>query len=540
MWFLVCLWLASATAATAFDPSQYSNSTRLHATSYTLYWRTDERYIYLGFEVRTRGWIGFGLSEPSTGSMIGSDMLVSEVTGGGVGPRIVRDMYATEFAWPSEDACGQDWELLAYESDVTSTYLEVARLLDTGDVAQDRAIVPGPMKIVFAWGAGNVVSYHSGQVGAHTVSFIEPSPAGTSLVALPGDAYAVAVAMVEVPVAAGRDYAYYCKSFELPLAAQQHHVVQVDLIADPNTAHVLQHLNLYICDNSTALGDNYVLKYAGVGGECSVPALGNPASGCHSLMVAWARGMTSVVLPQEAGFFVGAASSRHVVLEAHYSRTSSVVYDDSGLRLWVTPSLRQHNAATLLLGDPLLSLSPPIPPRVSLEHYETECPSVCTERLHSSLHVFGASAHLRQVGAQIWTSHHAASTGELLGYIDRHDYYDTNYHAVNPASFVVHPGDRLNTHCTYTTTSRTNETAFALGSADEICLHILFYYPATAAPSDPAAPFVFCGHHPDPSATLCGSNSGIGDGSSVITAYPNPSVTDPVDDRAREFGGSCQ
>ena len=65
---------------------------------------------------------------------------------------------------------------------------------------------------------------------------------------------------------------------------------------------------------------------------------------------------------------------------------------------------------------------------------------------------------MHQTGAMAW-SHHWRNTTDL-GYMNRIEYYDFGFQSLVPVERVIKPGDRLQTHCVWDTTTRTNDTYF--------------------------------------------------------------------------------
>ena len=61
----------------------------------------------------------------------------------------------------------------------------------------------------------------------------------------------------------------------------------------------------------------------------------------------------------------------YFVIETHYDNHDLIPfnYDNSGIRIYYTPILRQHDAAMITLGDPFATLNP-IPPQSSFFEYE--------------------------------------------------------------------------------------------------------------------------------------------------------------------------
>lgn len=45
---------------------------------YQLFWKVKNDEIYLAIQVRTNGWVGFGIAEQTSGSMPGADMLIGK------------------------------------------------------------------------------------------------------------------------------------------------------------------------------------------------------------------------------------------------------------------------------------------------------------------------------------------------------------------------------------------------------------------------------------------------------------------------------
>ncbi len=86
--------------------------------------------------------IGFGIGEPTSGSMPGADIMIAKVQNGNA---TISDHFATAKEMPQEDICS-DWKLVSGSETNGITTIEVTRALNTGD-AQDRPFVAGSMKV---------------------------------------------------------------------------------------------------------------------------------------------------------------------------------------------------------------------------------------------------------------------------------------------------------------------------------------------------------------------------------------------------------
>jgi hypothetical protein len=115
----------------AFNPARYSNS-KLLTHFFRLHWSVDESndVIYLGLEANTTGWVGFGISESTSGSMPGSDVLMVSVDGTSQKATLFDGYFLVSFfsfarytvgyVAPNQDSC-QDWKLIS-ASETSSKY----------------------------------------------------------------------------------------------------------------------------------------------------------------------------------------------------------------------------------------------------------------------------------------------------------------------------------------------------------------------------------------------------------------------------------
>jgi len=156
---MLAVLLIFALGVSAFDPTVYRNS-RMLSESYTLYWNVDPvetETITIAMQVKTTGWVGFGLGEPTSGSMPGADIIVGMVRDG---KAEITDRHAIDKIMPIVDDC-QDWVLINGEENDGVTIIEASRKLNTKD-NQDRPVMGGSVRIVYAYAATglDVFDYH--------------------------------------------------------------------------------------------------------------------------------------------------------------------------------------------------------------------------------------------------------------------------------------------------------------------------------------------------------------------------------------------
>ena len=137
--------------------------------------------LHLILSASHSGYLGFGFAEPSTGHMKGADLLTVSVTNGQIS---ADDRYAdfapTTYTGPTYTNgysgltaafdVHNDWSIVGGSEVGGVTEVWLTRALVTGD-QQDRDVLGGPNRIVWAWGASDQVLYHGSKRGATTATF---------------------------------------------------------------------------------------------------------------------------------------------------------------------------------------------------------------------------------------------------------------------------------------------------------------------------------------------------------------------------------
>ncbi|XP_064083982.1 MOXD1 homolog 1-like [Macrobrachium nipponense] len=167
------------------------------------------------------------------------------------------------------------------------------------------------------------------------------------------------------------------------------------------------------------------------------------------------------------------------MMELHYENPNlrKGIVDNSGLRIYYTEKLREHDAGMMILG---LNVSPMqiIPPGqhwLSIGH----CSSDCTGQHlpEKGVNVFGAFLHAHALGRNM-TLRHIRGHKELPVVMQDLN-YDFNFQETRnlKEELVVLPGDSLIVECGLDSTSRSGPTFGGFGAYQEMCHSILYYYP---------------------------------------------------------------
>ena len=120
---------------------------------------------------------------------------------------------------------------------------------------------------------------------------------------------------------------------------------------------------------------------------------------------AWVPGNGPYVLPEVAGIRLhqdGVTGHRGLIMQTHFDNPTGKAgtYDQSGIDLYVTQALREHDAGMMIVGDPNGELfGSPIEDR----KHTFNCPSTCTSGFTGPVTVIGNMFHMHRTGTQMWT-----------------------------------------------------------------------------------------------------------------------------------------
>jgi len=155
-----------------------------------------------------------------------------------------------------------------------------------------------------------------------------------------------------------------------------------------------------------------------------------------------------------AGSAGDVTTARNVMLEVHYDNPANVaIRDQSGFKLFYTEQLRANDAVIMTLGH----LNINIPAGATSHEHVNDCAGACTKKLKQPVTALWAGLHMHSAGKAIWTQHFRGDT-ELapLGYKRS---WDFNQQSPSHVKAIIEPGDRLVTHCIYSS-SRDTPTTF--------------------------------------------------------------------------------
>lgn len=504
--------------------------------------------FHLRLEATNAGWLGFGIAELTSGHMKGADMVTAAIVDGQVR---VEDRHATFAPTTYSAASGYvngytgltatvdvhaDWTVVAGGETDGRMFVWLTRPLVTGD-QQDRDIVSGVNRVVWAWHPTDTVAGHTGggARGSTTAIFFGSEPASSAFPSYDGK-WTRRFSSYTVPT---RVTTYACQAFDFPTDAERH-IVAIRPIGVTKYNH---HAILHVCTNN-----DYHVQHANpqlcsatsanpnpTGGQGSSP-LGSTTADCSGLIWSWAVGMGDFVIPPEAGLRTGASHISHVVLEIHYDNPSLDVgvVDSMGFEAFYINTPRANDAAMMIIGDPIVRLGTTstapyevgnLPAGQTEVHRQVTCPGTCTKDFASTINVFAHFYHMHNYGQKMYTEKYAATApptaggGVSMGVVgSRIDFWDNGYQQTVTAPYTIAPGETLQTHCWFNTASMSSPITFGTPTSSEMCQDFIFYYPAQYRGVDSngnAERFAMCGLITDGGGaanTLCGSlaQTGVG------------------------------
>nr|XP_034307031.1 DBH-like monooxygenase protein 1 homolog [Crassostrea gigas] len=444
---------------------------------YFLFWKFNTTHITFEAHAKTHGWLGLGLSP--TGRMYPADMVTGWVKSDG--SIVFTDRFSSSYYPPKKDEA-QNYQLLRAEENEFGTILKFSRLLDTCD-SKDFVISGDTVRVLYAYHPDDPVSedrliYHGGsRRGFKSVRLLESR---AKIPDLPDDVQHFDFLngingknnMINLPA---RDTFYHCTTFNMPDIGGKRHVIRYDPVVTQGNEKIVHHVVLYRCRGEEP-------KYAHMDYDCYA-ATTDYRPECRSVFLMYEIGAGSFIWPEHTGLSLGAEGDpSFFVMETHYSNPDlrGDIWDNSGIRIFYTNQLRQHEAGVMETGMEI-TLTQFIPPHEDSFLSEGICSMGCLKlglpNATDEIKVFALFHHSHLLARGMKTR--LIRNGVEQPPIANDENYDFNYQAANvlQKEITIKSGDSLIIECNYQSMNRTNVTMGGLGIREEMCLSFLMYYP---------------------------------------------------------------
>ncbi|XP_078082262.1 dopamine beta-hydroxylase [Mustelus asterias] len=384
-------------------------------------------------------------------------------------------------AWTDQQArihldMQQDFQLINAQQSAQGLYLIFKRQFNTCDKS-DYIIESGTVHLLYRFLEEPTPSLESIDLrsmngGTQRVQLLKPI---IHIPKLPSDTKVLEILAPNVTIPA-QETTYWCYISKLPQGLPAHHIVKYEPVISPGNEAIVHHMEVFQC----ALQFDQIPAYNGPCDSKMKPARLNY---CRHVLAAWAMGAQPFYYPKDVGLMIGGAnSSKYLRLEVHYHNPLKVSgrLDNSGIRLFYTPSLRKFSAGIMELGlvyTPVMAI-PPGEASFVLSGY---CTGECTQQSlpPSGIHIFASQLHTHLAGTKVKTV--LVQGGTEVDIVNADGHYSTHFQEIRllPKEITVLPGDVLITSCTYNTEDRSHVTVGGFGINEEMCVNYVHYYPQT-------------------------------------------------------------
>ncbi|XP_053955143.1 MOXD1 homolog 2-like [Anastrepha ludens] len=438
-------------------------------------------------QVKTRGFVGVGFSK--TGSQEGTDIAIGWVD---KGQTFFQDRHVPTNKNSTELLVdpSQDYILLIGYENATHTIVRFRRKLDTCDSMYDIPITNNTMRVMFLYddndppngsvSPGSLPNLKNAWRQPRSVVLIErflPTQTSNS-----EKTHKLEFRNSGVELPFDDDTLIWCTFFKLDKLEVKNHIVKYEPIFDSSwSLHYLQYMTLYECTGS---GPELEALAHEPGHQCHNTR--NTQISCHSYMASWSRGSSAFIYPPEVGYPLDTNSIRFVMMETHYNNLEIVfenfkinhMFDSSGLRLYITQSLRANDAGLMSLGiEP--NWHHIIPPGQKRVVSQGHCVEQCTHFNFPSegINIFATMMRTHQIGAEV-KLRQIRNMRELAPIVSDGN-IDQNYQTFRRLPQVTRslPGDRLIAECVYDSSSRRAITLGGSSMKEESCMIFALYYP---------------------------------------------------------------
>ncbi|XP_047477058.1 DBH-like monooxygenase protein 1 [Penaeus chinensis] len=466
---------ASALPGERLPPFAFQHAAMLDQRGhFHMLWTPREKDIAIEIQVATHGYVGLGFS--SNGGMKGSDIVLGWVDTDG--KLHAHDRHAIGNMIPLIDD-SQDIEVLGGYENETHTVLRFARPWNTCDKEHDFHLTSDTIRVIWAYSYDDPVTEYAmtkhDHRGTKSIFLQEPH---FDLPTFGDDVFTWEVRMNNVSVSGEVDTVYWCQMFKAPPLERKTHVIgYVPIIEHIENVH---HMLLYECHVPES--EKHYEKWLEVEGQqCFTPNMPLSWANCRSPIVAWAVGSEGEIMPDHVGFPLREehGGATYFMMEMHYDNPNfrQGIVDSSGLRLFLTETLREHDAGFLVLGHAVepTHIIPPERQWKSVSHCDGGCitQSVPAE----GIHVFQGLLHTHLLGNDITVRQ--IRNGRELPVVFQDMNYDFNYQQARVLSeeMTILPGDSFLTECGYDSRGKKAPTFGGESTQEEMCLAFLAYYP---------------------------------------------------------------
>ncbi|CAD5114492.1 DgyrCDS3617 [Dimorphilus gyrociliatus] len=447
---------------------------------YKVYWKVVKEMITFEIQVKTKGWVGFGISP--NGNMKGSDVIMAWMANGKFH---LQDRHAVAKSEPVLDK-KQDWKLIWGKTYHEFSIYKFERKLKTCD-EEDIDIGTGTTRLIWSYstalmGEGdNFVGHATTNRGTKSVLLLNTKSEKSDEMKL-ADSEPIDFRIGNFSLPSDVSTYYRCEMFKLPDLTKKHHIIAAEPIIDTRHPSLLHHIFIYGCGHDHEIKDEHV----GQGYRCGSDEINMAGQfdQCNIVFFAWAVGGSRFFFPDDVGLPIGSSGdSKYFRMEVHYDNPSfqENVTDTSGIRFWITDKVRKNDLRIMEVGHDVTPKQI-IPPRSSNFLTVGSCPEQCLSKAFEAsgreeVTIFLALLHAHLKGVRMKLRHFR--DGVELEPINYEKSYDFNFqeYSLLPKFRTLKKNDRLVAECTYDSSNDDKPTFGGLATENEMCLAYVAHYP---------------------------------------------------------------
>ncbi|KAF6208592.1 hypothetical protein GE061_017050 [Apolygus lucorum] len=434
--------------------------------------------IVMSLVARTTGFVALGISV--SGAFVGSDIIVAWVDDSTRRGHIIDGHAANGDNGVVEDA-EHNYKVLAASQNDTHTVIQFSRMVQTCDKQGDVDIVNDTMRVMWFVSERDPVKSSWKNVewrGPKSVHLTSPPARRPSSIHPYWD---VRAPNFLLPTQSASFY--FCKIYKIPQLDSKHHITGFTPWFEKDHEGLIEHMVLYSCLG----GDEFEEYLSHPGTGCRDPKKPLAWKSCTTPIVTWAAGSRGEHFPDHVGLPIseGEGKATYFMLEIHYDNPAQQrVQDNSGLRIYYTPNLREYDGSILVTGVTPSSLQI-IPPKQKNFTSTGYCDNQCTNLMfpEDGIKIVSVAFHTHSTGRRVKMMR--LREGETAQVIAQDDHFDPRFQQSRRLhkEAVILPGDQIITECVYSTINRTRITFGGYTVRDETCLAYVLYYPRAALSS---------------------------------------------------------
>jgi len=201
----------------------------------------------------------------------------------------------------------------------------------------------------------------------------------------------------------------------------------------------------------------------------------------------WAPGSDVLSAPSWAGHPFGrAVGIVSFIANIHYDNPSgqSGIIDNSGVRVWYTPTLRQHHMEAIATTRTSINRDIVIPPGLRRWFLTRECLLDVRDRETgepAELHLVGVGYHAHLLGREMYTEYWPVGEEVSFDLASARVWHfdDQGQRIILNWNVSLRSGDRLQTTCVMDSSGRSDNTIFGRETTDEMCWAQFSGWPST-------------------------------------------------------------